>query len=106
MSDTVQRITIQLRPPKGLDAGKVAIGHYCVNADNYVVLCDEAGKPIGDERHHLDRQPRRSCQAKGKRRLRMRRPVTFSIEFCGVPETRCKTAEAAASVMRSGLLLV
>lgn len=54
MSDTVQRITIQLRPPKGLDAGKVAIGHYCVNADNYVVLCDEAGKPIGDERHHLD----------------------------------------------------
>ena len=49
MSDTVQRITIQLRPPKGLDAGKVAIGHYCVNADNYVVLCDEAGKPIGDD---------------------------------------------------------
>jgi hypothetical protein len=47
MSD-VQRLTIQLRAPRGTDAGKVAIGHYCT-ADNFVTLCDEAGKPIGDK---------------------------------------------------------
>jgi hypothetical protein len=54
MSDVVRRITIQLRAPKGTDAGKIAIGHYVVNADNFVVLCDENGKPTGTEKHHLD----------------------------------------------------
>ncbi|MFZ2081296.1 MAG: hypothetical protein WAV38_32540 [Xanthobacteraceae bacterium] len=52
--DDIHRITIQLRAPKGNDPGKVAIGHYVVNPDNYVVLCDENGKPTGDEKHHLD----------------------------------------------------
>jgi hypothetical protein len=47
MSD-VQRITIQLRTPRGNDPGKVAIGHYCTN-DNFVVLCDESGRPVGDK---------------------------------------------------------
>jgi hypothetical protein len=32
----------------------VAIGYYIVNPDNDVVLCDEHGKPTGDEKHHLD----------------------------------------------------
>jgi hypothetical protein len=50
----VRRITIQLRAPRGIDPGKIAIGHYVVNADNFVVLCDENGKPTGSEKHHLD----------------------------------------------------
>jgi len=48
MSDAVQQITIQISAPKGTFPGKVAIGHYCT-ADNFVTLCDEAGKPIGDK---------------------------------------------------------
>jgi hypothetical protein len=51
MSD-VQRIVIQTRAPKGNDPGKVAEGWYCI-ADGAVVLTDAAGKPVGDERHHL-----------------------------------------------------
>jgi hypothetical protein len=54
MSNEINQITIQLRAPRGTDAGKIAIGHYVVNADNFVVLCDENGKPTGTEKHHLD----------------------------------------------------
>jgi hypothetical protein len=51
MSDEVKRITIQLRTPRGNDPGKVAQAWFCTN-DNFVVLCDESGKPAGD-RHIL-----------------------------------------------------
>ena len=54
MSNEINQITIQLRAPRGIDPGKIAIGHYVVNADNFVVLCDENGKPTGTEKHHLD----------------------------------------------------
>ena len=47
MSD-IHPITIQLRGPRGSDPGKVAMGHYCT-ADNFVTLCDENGKPVGDK---------------------------------------------------------
>jgi hypothetical protein len=53
MSNGVNRITIQLRRPSGKDPGKIAEGWYCVNADNVVVLCDEAGRPAGTEKHEL-----------------------------------------------------
>jgi hypothetical protein len=53
MSSGVFRITVQLRAPKNKDPGKIAEGWYCVNADNFVVLCDEAGKPLGVEKHQL-----------------------------------------------------
>jgi hypothetical protein len=49
MSNEINQITIQLRAPRGIDPGKIAIGHYVVNADNFVVLCDENGKPTGTE---------------------------------------------------------
>jgi hypothetical protein len=48
MFDDVQRITIQLRGPRGSDPGKVAVGFFCT-ADNFVTLCDERGKPVGDK---------------------------------------------------------
>jgi len=54
MSDDVHRIIIQTRAPKGNDPGKIAEGWYCVNADNFVVLTDAAGKPLGNEKHYLD----------------------------------------------------
>jgi hypothetical protein len=54
MSDGVERITIQLRPPKGNFPGKIAIGYYVVNPDNDVVLCDESGKPIDGMKEHLE----------------------------------------------------
>jgi hypothetical protein len=54
MSNDVHRITIQLRAPRGRDAGKVAIGHYVVNPDNFVVLCDENGRPLGGEKCQLE----------------------------------------------------
>jgi hypothetical protein len=47
MSDEVKKITIQLRAPRGRDAGKIAVGHYCV-VEGYVVMTDENGKPTGD----------------------------------------------------------
>jgi hypothetical protein len=49
----VHKITIQLQRPRGAFPGKVAIGHYCV-ADGFVILTDEAGKPTGDSKRHLD----------------------------------------------------
>jgi hypothetical protein len=61
MSDAVQQITIQLRAPKGNDAGKVAIGYYVVNPDRDVVLCDENGRPIDGMKQHLDGP---DCEAK------------------------------------------
>ena len=54
MSDGVERITIQLRAPRGKDHGKVAIGYYVINPDNDVVLCDESGKPIDGMKQHLE----------------------------------------------------
>jgi hypothetical protein len=48
MSDGVHRIVTQFRAPRGKDPGKVAEGWYCT-ADNFVTLCDERGKPIGDK---------------------------------------------------------
>jgi hypothetical protein len=54
MMDRIEKITIQTRAPKGNDPGKVAIGHYVVNPDNFVVLTDANGKPIGSEKHQLD----------------------------------------------------
>jgi hypothetical protein len=53
MSEDVHRIVIQTRAPKGNDPGKIAEGWYCI-ADGAVVLTDEAGRPIGDSKHHLD----------------------------------------------------
>ena len=54
MSDDVHRIIIQTRAPKGNFPGRVIEGWYCVNADNFVVLCDEAGKPIDGMKEHLE----------------------------------------------------
>jgi hypothetical protein len=49
----VHKVTIQIRAPRGKDAGKVAIGHYVI-ADGFVVLTDETGKPAGDNKGFLD----------------------------------------------------
>jgi hypothetical protein len=49
----VHKITIQTRAPRGGDPGKVAEGWYCV-ADNHVVLTDQDGKPIGDNKRYLN----------------------------------------------------
>jgi hypothetical protein len=48
----LHRIAIQTRAPKGNDPGKIAEGWYCI-VDNAVVITDAAGKPVGDEKHHL-----------------------------------------------------
>ena len=53
MSEPVHKITIQLRAPRSNDPGKVAIGYYVV-ADSHVVLTDEAGKPLGGEKRHIE----------------------------------------------------
>jgi uridine kinase len=49
----VHRIVIQTRAPRGKDPGKVAEGYYVV-VDGCVVLTDQAGKPLGSEKHYLD----------------------------------------------------
>jgi hypothetical protein len=53
MSDEVHKIIIQTRAPRGKDPGKIAEGWYCVNADNFVVLTDMEGRPVGDAKRHL-----------------------------------------------------
>jgi hypothetical protein len=53
MPDDVHKITIQLRAPRGNNPGKVAIGYYVV-ADSHVVLTDEIGKPIGNEKYYIE----------------------------------------------------
>jgi len=53
MSDDVHKIVIQTARPRGTFAGRVMEGYYCV-ADNYVVLCDESGKPTGDGKRTLN----------------------------------------------------
>ena len=94
MSDAVQQITIQISAPKGTFPGKVAIGHYCT-ADNFVTLCDEAGKPIGDK-HILapgeDRDPS-PARCLGGARTRAATPaLTISL---GIPN--CVIERAASS---------
>ena len=44
MSDDIKKITIQIRRPRGKDAGEVATAHYCV-VEGFVILTDEAGVP-------------------------------------------------------------
>jgi len=48
----VHKITIQLRAPRGKDAGKIAIGHYMI-VEGAVVLTDADGKPVGNVKHTL-----------------------------------------------------
>jgi hypothetical protein len=72
MSD-IHRITIQLRAPRGKDAGKIAQGYYVV-ADNFVVLTDENGKPVGHEKRQLD--PGGDARLIACRMLKGRRPAS------------------------------
>jgi hypothetical protein len=48
----VHKVTLQIRPPRGSDPGRVEEAWYCV-ADGCVVLTDADGKPIGGEKCHL-----------------------------------------------------
>jgi hypothetical protein len=52
MPNDIHKIIIQTRAPRGNDPGKIAEGWYCV-ADNFVVLTDSEGKPVGDAKRHL-----------------------------------------------------
>jgi hypothetical protein len=49
----VHKLTIQIRPPRGTDGGKVQIGYYVV-VDGYVVLTDENGQPNGNGKRLLN----------------------------------------------------
>ena len=49
----VHKVTIQIRAPRGTFAGRVEIGYYCVT-DSHVVLCDENGKPTGEDKRYLN----------------------------------------------------
>jgi len=53
MLDEVKKVTIQVRAPRGRFPGEIAEGYHCV-VDNSVVLTDADGKPIGDEKRHLN----------------------------------------------------
>jgi hypothetical protein len=53
MTDEVHKLTLQVRPPRGTFPGKIEIGYWCINADRFVVLCDENGRPIGDEKRPI-----------------------------------------------------
>jgi hypothetical protein len=67
----VTRIMIQLRPPRGSDAGKVAEGHYKVEGET-VILTDKAGTPI--DRYRLTQKLTPGTDARGiaSRLLRQR----------------------------------
>jgi hypothetical protein len=70
MTDEVKKVTLQVRPPKGMFPGEVAIGYYCV-VDNAVVLTDANGKPINSEKHRL--APGQDARGLACRLIRQRR---------------------------------
>jgi len=45
----INKLTLQISAPRGSFPGKVDIGYWCV-ADRHVVLCNENGRPIGDQK--------------------------------------------------------
>jgi hypothetical protein len=77
MTDEIKKITIQLRAPRGKDAGKVAEGYYTI-AEDHVVLTDETGRPTGSKRH-LD--PGGDARLIACRMLRQRQSATGSGNF-------------------------
>ncbi len=80
MSNDVHKITIQIRAPRGKDPGKIAEGWYCI-ADNAVVLTDQNGKPIGNEKHHLE--PGGDARLIASRMLRRRQKGGSSVSSFG-----------------------
>jgi hypothetical protein len=66
----VHKVTIQVRPPRGVFPGEVVEGWYCV-VDNAVVLTDADGKPIDSAKHHLS--PGQDARLLACRLVRQRR---------------------------------
>ena len=78
----VHKITIQIRPPRGSFPGEIAEGWYCI-ADGDVVLTDEKGKPLGDQKRHLN--PGDDARLIACRMLRGRRSSQRSISEWSSP---------------------
>jgi hypothetical protein len=77
MSDDVHKITIQLRAPRANNPGKVAIGYYVI-ADSHVVLTDETGKPLGNDKHQ-------SCSKHDRMAIFPRGNMTITIRAQHIP---------------------
>jgi len=77
----VHKITLQVRAPRGSFHGRVEIGYWCV-ADNFVVLCDENGRPTGDGKRLLneggDPKVIATAMLKSSRRYGNSRPSGFN----------------------------
>ena len=54
MTDEVNKLTIQVRAPRGTFPGEVVTGHYVV-FENHVILTDADGsKPLGSDKRRLN----------------------------------------------------
>ena len=79
----IHKVTIQVRAPRGSDAGEVAIGYYCV-VEGYVVLTDADGKPLGSDKHHIGSGDAHmiACRMvrsrrKGRASVNFNRPISY-----------------------------